>query len=65
MRPIVVGIRCDVVGLTVAEFTPQRVMHLRQILTDFPLLGTCWAKRDGSSPRQRWSFRLGIPIPWC
>lgn len=28
----------DVVGVTVAEFIPRQVMHLRQILTGFPLL---------------------------
>lgn len=30
----------DVVGLTVAEFIPRQVMHLQQLLTGFPLLGT-------------------------
>ena len=30
----------DVVGLTVAEFIPRQVMHLQQILTNFPLLRT-------------------------
>jgi hypothetical protein len=28
----------DVVGVTVAEFIPRQVMHLRQLLTSFPLL---------------------------
>ena len=28
----------DVVGLTIAEFFPRQVMHLQQILKDFPLL---------------------------
>ncbi|MFF5081666.1 arginase family protein [Actinoplanes sp. NPDC000266] len=28
----------DVVGLTIAEFIPRQVMHLRQLLTGFPLL---------------------------
>jgi arginase len=35
----------DVVGLTVAEFIPRQVMHLQQLLTGFPLLGT---SRSGS-----------------
>ncbi len=26
------------VGMTVAEFLPRQVMHLQQLLTDFPLL---------------------------
>jgi arginase len=30
----------DVVGITVAEFIPRQVMHLQQLLTAFPLLGT-------------------------
>jgi arginase len=29
----------DVVGMTIAEFIPQQVMHLQQLLTGFPLLG--------------------------
>ena len=29
----------DVVGFTVAEFIPRQVMHLRQLLQGFPLLG--------------------------
>lgn len=29
----------DVVGLTIAEFIPRQVIHLQQILKDFPLLG--------------------------
>lgn len=29
----------DVVGLTIAEFVPRQVMHLRQLLAGFPLLG--------------------------
>ncbi|WP_433305622.1 arginase family protein [Actinoplanes sp. CA-030573] len=29
----------DVVGLTIAEFIPRQVMHLRQLLAGFPLLG--------------------------
>jgi arginase len=28
----------EVIGLTIAEFIPRQVMHLQQILTDFPLL---------------------------
>jgi arginase len=28
----------DVVGLTIAEFFPRQVMHLQQILQDFPLV---------------------------
>jgi arginase len=28
----------DVVGVTVAEFIPRQVLHLRQLLTGFPLL---------------------------
>jgi arginase len=28
----------DVVGLTIAEFIPRQVMHLRQLVTGFPLL---------------------------
>jgi arginase len=28
----------DIVGMTVAEFIPRQVMHLQQILADFPLL---------------------------
>jgi arginase len=36
----------DVVGLTVAEFIPRQVMHLQQLLTGFPLLGT---SRSGSA----------------
>jgi arginase len=28
----------DVVALTIAEFFPRQVMHLRQILSGFPLL---------------------------
>ena len=28
----------DVVGLTIAEFIPRQVIHLRQILTGFPLV---------------------------
>ena len=28
----------DVVGFTIAEFVPRQVMHLRQIVRDFPLL---------------------------
>ena len=28
----------DVVGFTIAEFFPRQVMHLRQILQDFPLI---------------------------
>lgn len=35
----------EVVGLTVAEFIPRQVMHLQQLLTGFPLLGT---SRSGS-----------------
>jgi arginase len=30
----------DVVGITVAEFIPRQVIHLQQLLTGFPLLGT-------------------------
>ena len=30
----------DVVGLTIAEFFPRQVMHLQQILQDFPLVST-------------------------
>lgn len=30
----------DVVALTIAEFIPRQVMHLQQLLTDFPLLAT-------------------------
>lgn len=29
----------EVVGLTIAEFIPRQVMHLQQVLADFPLLG--------------------------
>lgn len=29
----------EVVGLTIAEYVPRQVMHLRQILAGFPLLG--------------------------
>jgi arginase len=45
----------DVVGLTVAEFIPRQVMHLQQLLTGFPLLGTSRAssERDASSPVER------------
>jgi arginase len=28
----------DVVGVTIAEFFPRQVMHLQQILQDFPLI---------------------------
>jgi len=28
----------DIVGLTIAEFIPRQVMHLQQILKDFPLI---------------------------
>jgi arginase len=28
----------DVVGLTIAEFFPRQVMHLRQLLDGFPLV---------------------------
>ena len=28
----------EVVGLTIAEFIPRQVMHLQQILAEFPLL---------------------------
>ena len=28
----------DVVGFTIAEFFPRQVMHLRQIVRDFPLI---------------------------
>lgn len=28
----------EVVGLTIAEFIPRQVVHLRQILQDFPLI---------------------------
>jgi arginase len=28
----------DVVGFTIAEFVPRQVMHLQQILKDFPLI---------------------------
>jgi arginase len=33
------GAAADVVGLTVAEFIPRQVRHLRQMLAGFPLLG--------------------------
>lgn len=33
------GAAADVVGLTIAEFIPRQVMHLRQMLAGFPLLG--------------------------
>jgi arginase len=29
----------DIVGVTVAEFIPRQVMHLQQILKDFPFIG--------------------------
>ena len=28
----------DVAGVTIAEFFPRQVMHLQQILQDFPLI---------------------------
>ena len=31
---------CDVVAITIAEFIPRQVLHLRQLLTGFPLLRT-------------------------
>ena len=33
-----VGAAADVVGVTVAEFFPRQVMHLQQMLQDFPLI---------------------------
>ncbi|HJQ29972.1 MAG TPA: hypothetical protein VJ827_11575 [Rubrobacter sp.] len=33
----------DVVGLTLAEFIPRQVMHLRQILSGFPLISNMTA----------------------
>lgn len=33
-----VGAAADVVGMTIAEFIPRQVIHLQQLLTDFPLL---------------------------
>lgn len=40
VRRIVAGVEgaADVVGLTIAEFIPRQVIHLRQILTGFPLV---------------------------
>ncbi|HET6658969.1 MAG TPA: hypothetical protein VFH16_03535 [Rubrobacter sp.] len=32
------GYAVDVVGLTLAEFIPRQVMHVRQILNGFPLI---------------------------
>jgi arginase len=32
------GSQLDVVAITVAEFIPRQVLHLRQLLTGFPLL---------------------------
>jgi arginase len=34
-----IGSVADIVGITVAEFIPRQVMHLRQLLASFPLLG--------------------------
>jgi arginase len=39
----------DVVALTVAEFIPRQVMHLQQLLSGFPLLGT--SGREATGPR--------------
>ncbi|XVU30505.1 arginase family protein [Actinoplanes sp. CA-054009] len=44
-----VGESFDVVGLTIAEFIPRQVMHLRQLLEGFPLLG----QRGDSGTSQR------------
>jgi arginase len=35
----------DVVGFTIAEFIPRQVMHLQQILRDFPLLKDSQGRR--------------------
>jgi arginase len=34
----IVALSADVVGLTIAEFFPRQVMHLQQVLHDFPLI---------------------------
>jgi arginase len=39
----------DVVGFTIAEFFPRQVMHLRQILRDFPLLSDSTANANDAA----------------
>ena len=41
VRRIVTDVRAaaDVVGFTIAEYFPRQVMHMRQILEGFPLIG--------------------------
>jgi hypothetical protein len=38
-----------VVGFTIAEFVPRHVMHLRQIIQDFPLIKESAAGADDST----------------
>jgi hypothetical protein len=42
----------DVVGLTVAEFIPRRVLHLQQLLTAFPLLRASGAMAESTRTGQ-------------
>jgi arginase len=42
-----IGSFADIVGVTVAEFIPRQVMHLKQLLVGFPLLRV--ASRGGGS----------------
>lgn len=39
----------NVVGFTIAEFFPRQVMHLRQILRDFPLLSDSTANANDAA----------------
>jgi arginase len=39
----------DVVGFTIAEFFPRQVMHLRQILQDFPLINDSTASANDAA----------------
>ncbi|HWI01851.1 MAG TPA: arginase family protein [Propionibacteriaceae bacterium] len=39
----------DVVGFTIAEFFPRQVMHLRQILRDFPLINDSTANANDAA----------------
>ena len=40
-----VGASADVVGFTIAEFFPRRVMHLQQIVDGFPLISRTATRR--------------------
>jgi hypothetical protein len=43
----------DVVALTIAGFLPRQVMHLQQILLDFPSSPDADSKCGGSHPSRR------------